>query len=177
MREPVELIYETSKTLDVKVRHFQFGLSEKASSVFEVCKHLEKMSREILENKASLSVNGIDSAMREIEMDAAGRDAATDIAQLAMTNIWKHAGAAQVSLRFDIKDNQFEMEIRDDGKGFNVDDAPAIGGVSDMKALAARAGGRLNIESKLKTPTEAGRTTISFSLALNAQKKIKTFLE
>jgi tetratricopeptide (TPR) repeat protein len=177
LRESVELIYETSKALDVKVRHFQFGLSEKASSVFEVCKHLEKMSREILENKASLNVSGINAAMREIEMDATARDAATDIAQLAMTNIWKHAGAAQVSLRFDIKDNQFEMEIRDDGKGFNVEDAPSIGGVSDMKELAVRVGGRLNIESKLKTPSEAGGTTISFSLNLNAQKKNKTFLE
>ncbi len=177
LRDSVELIYETSKSLDVKVRHFQFGLSEKAKSVYEVCKHLEKISREILEDVARLDVLGIGQEMREVEMAADARDAVVDITQLAMTNIWKHAGAAQVILQFAITGEGFEMNIRDDGKGFNVESVPAIGGVSDMKMLAEQVGAKLKMTTTLKTPVNSGGTQIFFSLPLTKLKGTQTFSE
>jgi two-component system NarL family sensor kinase len=159
-------IYETAKSLDVKVRHFQFGLSEKAKSIYEVCKHLEKLSVEILEKSAQFEVSGIAAPMREKEMNPSVRDALTDIVQLAMTNIWKHAAAAHVKMNFKLNGDVFEMDISDDGKGFNVDDAPAIGGVSDMKDIARRIGATLNIDSIPKTPLQNGGTKITFFLTL-----------
>lgn len=76
------------------------------------------------------------------------------IAQEALTNIAKHAGASSVEIRFSARDNRVDMEIRDDGRGFNpASIPPGHLGVGIMRERAE------NIKAQFEIQSEPGHGT------------------
>jgi len=75
------------------------------------------------------------------------------VCQEALTNIIKHANAQNVWIHIDLQENQLQLRIRDDGKGFDPDrgNRQAMSGESfgllGMQERATLAGGRLEIRS------------------------------
>jgi signal transduction histidine kinase len=92
----------------------------------------------------------------ELELDGEpARDGDRDrellrIAQEALTNALRHAGATRVVLRLAASDGHLLLEVRDDGIGFDPD-APVLRarrlGLTSMEQRARRVGGRLEIAS------------------------------
>jgi signal transduction histidine kinase len=72
------------------------------------------------------------------------------IAQEALNNAIRHAGASLVVLRLQASDGRLVLEVRDDGTGFDPE-APALRsqrlGLSSMEQRAQRLAGRLEITS------------------------------
>jgi two-component system sensor histidine kinase UhpB len=75
------------------------------------------------------------------------------VAQEALTNATRHAGAKKIAVHLKIGDGRLELTVRDDGRGFDQEsvrrrpaDCSSLGLIS-MKERAALAGGRLEIES------------------------------
>jgi signal transduction histidine kinase len=93
----------------------------------------------------------------------------------ALTNILKHSGAAHAKISMACDDSVFEINISDDGQGFNApvpeskpeSSAPASGdGLCNMRQRLADIGGRCSIKSA------SGRgTNIRFVIALNPLAK------
>jgi len=80
------------------------------------------------------------------------------ILQEALTNIRKHAGADQVSLKFDVNDHLLCVSIVDNGRGFDVPDGE-IGrekhfGLQMMRERAAAIGGKIRFTSSRGIGTE-----------------------
>ncbi|MDO4231297.1 MAG: type IV pili methyl-accepting chemotaxis transducer N-terminal domain-containing protein [Lautropia sp.] len=79
------------------------------------------------------------------------------ILQEALSNIRKHANASLVVVRID-NDRDFEMSIRDDGKGYDPEAVAGAGeshvGISIMQERAARLRGRLQLVSAPGQGTE-----------------------
>ena len=80
------------------------------------------------------------------------RDAAVAlfrIAQEALTNVAKHAGANRAWLRLEADDRGVSLTVRDDGRGFNPGSPSRPGrlGMTTMKERAIAAGGSLSFES------------------------------
>lgn len=77
------------------------------------------------------------------------------VAQEAMANIVKHASATKVVINVDVQDGRILLNVRDDGKGFEVpDDLTNLArrggmGVLSMRQRACSVGGFLNIRSEL----------------------------
>ncbi len=71
------------------------------------------------------------------------------ILQEALNNIDKHARASVVEVRYDVSDGSGRLEIRDDGKGFDVNRAvrESAYGLVGMRERADAIGARLSIES------------------------------
>jgi signal transduction histidine kinase len=71
------------------------------------------------------------------------------IAQEALNNALKHAGATAVTIYLHIKDNEVELEIIDDGKGFDPHTAANTGGMGlqSMQARTEKLGGVFAIVS------------------------------
>ncbi len=75
------------------------------------------------------------------------------IAQEALTNVARHAGARQVSVLLERPDREVRLIIEDDGRGFDLDavlsQATAEGrlGLAGMRERATLVGGTLEIES------------------------------
>lgn len=78
------------------------------------------------------------------------------VAQEALTNIERHAGATRVVLRFESNGDRVQMEITDNGRGFAGDatdkDALTGGGLGlrNMEERMTHFGGRLEVESSRK---------------------------
>jgi signal transduction histidine kinase len=73
------------------------------------------------------------------------------IAQEALQNALRHAGASRIAVRLGHEDGRLLLEVADDGAGFDPDD-PALRsrrlGLTSMEERAARVGGRLEIRSR-----------------------------
>ena len=72
------------------------------------------------------------------------------VAQEALNNALRHAAATRVELALHTRDGGLELEVADDGIGFDPDDPELRArrlGLTSMEERAARAGGTLEIES------------------------------
>jgi signal transduction histidine kinase len=69
------------------------------------------------------------------------------LVQESLTNVAKHAGATRVDIVLRRRGGALELEVRDDGQGFD----PAVGsegfGLTGMRERAELAGGRLEVDS------------------------------
>ena len=109
----------------------------------------------------------------ELDLDAAARadgrlspNATHELLQIAreaLSNTMRHSGAEHASLRVRVAGTVVELEIEDDGRGFDAARRAEPGhmGLANLRDRAAAAGGRLDIA------TEPGRgTRIIFRLPL-----------
>lgn len=94
------------------------------------------------------------------------------LVQEALSNIRKHAHATKVNLRLQFREDTLLVEIRDNGKGFDLsqtlDSAIAVGhmGLLGMKQRAEMLGGDI----KIRTGEGAG-TTLILSLPIQPQEE------
>jgi signal transduction histidine kinase len=73
---------------------------------------------------------------------------AVRIAQEAVTNAIKHAGAGTILIVSDTTTGKWMLTINDDGRGFNYDAASTNGnGLSNMKQRAAESGFKITVSS------------------------------
>jgi two-component system NarL family sensor kinase len=70
--------------------------------------------------------------------------------QEGLRNVAKHADAAHVTVRIEVRDGIAAAEVADDGRGFTTNGGAARGhiGLELLTDLAEEAGGRLNVESQ-----------------------------
>jgi signal transduction histidine kinase len=91
----------------------------------------------------------------DVDPDASTSETARDrevlrIAQEALHNALRHAGAEHVAVRLRGRDGTLALEVADDGAGFDPGDAEIRGrhlGLTSMEERAERLGGRLEIAS------------------------------
>jgi signal transduction histidine kinase len=74
------------------------------------------------------------------------KEALYRIAQEALQNVVKHAGATRVDLSLSRSDEGLMLEVRDNGRGFDASGSfPGHLGLQSMHERAARVGGLLEI--------------------------------
>lgn len=80
------------------------------------------------------------------------RTVAFRVAQEALQNVRKHAAAAQVVVRTELSDDDWVLEVRDDGRGFDVGAVAARGrrnfGLQFMRERAELIGSRFDVRSR-----------------------------
>jgi signal transduction histidine kinase len=75
------------------------------------------------------------------------------IAQEALTNAVRHAEAATILLTLAVAAGNLQLEVTDDGRGFDPDDRTNSLGLVSMKERALSIGGQLSIYSSLGAGT------------------------
>jgi signal transduction histidine kinase len=77
------------------------------------------------------------------------------VAQEAIHNVKKHAGARHLSVQLEYGPEEIALEVRDDGRGFGAEQEllPGHYGMTGMKERAAAIGGRLEVTSELGAGT------------------------
>lgn len=97
----------------------------------------------------SLPVNidwNIDAAQR-VELTARPMLQVARIVQEALVNALRHATARSISITFRVEKNQRLIEVKDDGKGFDVELTSTGRGLANMRARAEQQGWQLEIAS------------------------------
>jgi len=90
--------------------------------------------------------------------------AAYRIVQEALTNVARHAGVSEVTVRAGRKAGMLRIQVVDHGVGFDCDammQAPESGGLAGMRERAVLRGGRMTVES---TQGAGTRVTAEFPL-------------
>jgi signal transduction histidine kinase len=85
------------------------------------------------------------------------------IAQEALNNVVKHAGATQVQVQLTYDESTVSMEMSDDGKGFAPEEVSQSGGfgLQGIHERVQQLGGALNIQS---TPRRGTRLRVRIPL-------------
>ena len=105
---------------------------------------LEILAREFQERSGV----EITTELETVELDEARQLTVYRLVQESLTNIGKYADAKHVGITLQNHDNHVEVEIVDDGKGFNVADIrPSTHGLAGMRHRVEAAGGRLTVVS------------------------------
>jgi len=67
--------------------------------------------------------------------------------QEALTNVLKHSGATQVHVDVQCAGATLEVEIRDDGRGFDPSSHPAGAGLASLASRARRLNAKLVVDA------------------------------
>jgi len=96
----------------------------------------------------------------DVELAAPVEEALYRIALEALNNTLKHAAATTVTVRISFDRDGVELEVVDDGRGFDPEAARDGGGMGlvTMRERAGQLGGRLTV---LSAPGEGTRVTVS----------------
>jgi signal transduction histidine kinase len=106
---------------------------------------LEILAREFSER------SGIEVAcsLESVELDEDRQLTVYRTVQESLTNVGKYADAKQVDISVRDYSNHIEVEIRDDGRGFDVETTkPTTHGLAGMRHRVEAAGGRLTLASR-----------------------------
>lgn len=116
---------------------------------------LEASIRHYLEGYGAMGGAEIDLEMRgdldELALSPSAEIQLVRIIQEALNNIRKHAGAAHGRIRLSAGDDALEVEVSDDGRGFDLGATTASGwprfGLQTMRERALAVGGRFEVTS------------------------------
>jgi len=76
------------------------------------------------------------------------------IIQEAVNNAVKHAEATQIDVKIDIKEEVIQLQISDDGKGFDVETVEFGNGLNNLKKRADQLHAILDVQSRINQGTE-----------------------
>ena len=111
---------------------------------------LEILAREF-EERSGLSVT---TDLETVELGGSAQLTVYRLVQESLTNMVKYAKATQAEIRLENLDGYIAVEVRDDGKGFNVENVgPGSHGLAGMRHRVEAAGGRLTVTSSADSGT------------------------
>ena len=111
---------------------------------------LEILAREF-EERSGLTVT---TDLETVELCGSSQLTVYRLVQESLTNMAKYANATQAEIRLENFDSYIAVEVRDDGKGFNVNEVnPGSHGLTGMRHRVEAAGGRLTLPSAAATGT------------------------
>ena len=132
------------------------------------------LSHALRQSLDDLKTDGIDCRFSEagtpVRLQSSIEIAVYRVAQEALTNVRKHANATKVNLRLQFQTDKLSIEIRDNGKGFDLsqtlDSAISVGhmGLLGMKQRAETLGGAIKIKAG-----EGTGTTITLKFPIQPQ--------
>ena len=132
------------------------------------------LSHALRQSLEDLKTDGVDCQFSEVgtpvRLPSSTEIAVYRMVQEALTNVRKHADATKVNLRLQFQADKLLVEVRDNGRGFDLprtlDSAISVGhmGLLGMRQRAGALGGDI----KIKTGEEAG-TTITLRLPIQPQ--------
>jgi signal transduction histidine kinase len=87
------------------------------------------------------------SVADELHLDWATEAVVLRVLQEAIANVWRHAGATRIDVRVGAVDALLEVEVIDDGRGFDPAAVEREGGLTTVRAFVDLARGRLEVDS------------------------------
>ncbi len=146
LRERLGKLVGLAKETLLEVRHYIFDLKPLLSGEAGLTSTIKGQIREFT------AVSGLPVQM-EVEGDERKVSLAVGsslyrIAQEALANVYRHAGASAIDVQLAFSDSSVSLEIRDNGRGFSVDSASTSGqGLHNMRQRADEMGGNVEIIS------------------------------
>jgi len=148
-----------AKQLDVTRGHVREGLAEARQSIWALRsqdsgeKTLPVTLRRVTEQAGTHNIEASFSVYGAYRPLGPGTEQEIlRVAQEAIHNVKKHAGAKHLQVRLDYAEAEVALEVRDDGRGFNAGESnegrPGHYGLTGMRERAAAIRGKLDVTSE-----------------------------
>lgn len=148
-REYVEKIKHNSRNLNNSMRDFLWALDPKKDSAYDLASLLKDFGEELFDKtKTAFSVDQIPVTLNEVSLAMDWKRHLVMTFKEAMHNVLKHAKAHNVSLQFALKDQLLTITLKDDGKGFDIEQASDGYGLRNMRSRISELKSTLHIVSE-----------------------------
>jgi signal transduction histidine kinase/ligand-binding sensor domain-containing protein len=132
-----------------KMNGIIWSLNPVNDNLLNLTDYIQKYANDFLELndlQGNVVINGM---AKKINVKALTRRNVFLIVKEALHNVVKHSGANKVDILMDIQESSLEINITDNGKGFNIEEEKTEGlGLRSIKKRAADMGALLQIESR-----------------------------
>ena len=146
------------RAVESDVRSMMAGRHHVVLEEFGLVEALEWLAGRAEEGRELEATVEVDPATSDERPPRTIERAAFRVAQLAMENVVRHAGASRVEIRVLVGAQLLRVVVTDDGRGFDPS-APTAGfGLADMRLQAAEAGARVEVG-----PADGGGTRVAFA--------------
>lgn len=146
LRERLGRLVGLAKETLLEVRHYIFDLKPLLSGDVGLSDTIRGQIREF-STVSGLPVR-LEVEGQERKVSPAVGSSLYRIAQEALANVYRHAGASAIDVRLAFRDDSVSLEVQDNGRGFSVDSASASGrGLRNIHQRAGELGGHLEITS------------------------------
>jgi signal transduction histidine kinase/ligand-binding sensor domain-containing protein len=165
--EPLSHIADLSRELVDSMSDIVWAINPKRDHLLDLTQRMRRFANDVLEAADIAVVFRAPQQASDIELSADLRREVFLVFKESVNNIVKHAECRHVEVQVDRRSHELRVELRDDGRGFPVQETGNHGhGLASMRERAARLGGYLEIESgtangtTLRLIVPLGRSTV-----------------
>jgi len=130
-----------------ELRNTIWAMKEEDSTIQQLLLKLSDLKHRLNEQIDNLNLQIQSNISRTMHLTSAQLLNLYRIVQEAVQNSVKHADAKRITVVFNEKEDGFIMEIRDNGKGFDLQNANLGNGLKNMELRCKESGGSIKIES------------------------------
>jgi signal transduction histidine kinase len=145
-REKIEQLSTFAKNTLHELRRTVWFINKKSVSLEELQSKLTEYFN-FLNQSAQLVIQVKSESNSPLVLRSARAEAIFRIAQEAVSNAIKHAQATRIDISLNVTGNSLQLEVTDNGKGFDSEKAHDGNGLNNMHSNAANAGGSVSISS------------------------------
>ncbi|WP_345948051.1 two-component regulator propeller domain-containing protein [Mucilaginibacter sp. PAMB04274] len=144
IKQNVDALYKGTKDI-------LWALDPKSDNLYEILLHVKDFGRELFEDTdIRFEFKNVDGKLDKIKLPMEYCRNLTMICKEILTNILKHAHAAHVVMNVALEENNWiKLTIKDDGKGFDTQQAHKGRGLGNINKRVKRINGDLEITSAL----------------------------
>jgi len=139
-------VEESAKYLYTGARDFIWSIDPGNDELSKLFLHIRDFGEKLFEEKGMM-YRALNSVNKSVRIPYGFSREANLIFKEAMTNVFNHSGARNVTFTMKILNDTYEMKLVDDGKGFDKETLAKMNGLKNMSARAERIGGILYIQS------------------------------
>lgn len=141
-------ISDISSNLSTGVKDFIWTLDPGKDSLYDVAVRLKDFGDDLFDKSGiSFRTSGIESDYQSVLMPMDWRRHIIFIFKEAMNNILKYSNAENVLLGFEINKNEIDINLTDDGTGFEIEKVKSGRGLKNIRMRAASVNGKVDIQS------------------------------
>ena len=149
LRPLLDQISENSAKLYDGTKDFIWAIDPQKDSLYELVVRLKDFGDEIFSStEINFNVEGISDELQKATLDMDLKRHLMLIFKEGMNNSLKHSKGTKVTLTSNMKDDEFELVLEDDGKGFEPTENIKGNGLKNMQQRAANLNANIQIDSQ-----------------------------
>lgn len=155
LTEDLNSIVETSNSLQSGAKDLIWAMNPQEDSLYDFTVRLREFGNELFDNTGiNFSSNGIKIEFKDIVLSMDRKRHLMYIFKEGMNNILKYSLCANVNLNFMKIDNELQIILKDDGRGFDLNNCSKGYGLKNIYSRAKQIGVKVIIKSEEKVGTE-----------------------
>ncbi|GAB4033201.1 tetratricopeptide repeat-containing sensor histidine kinase [Spirosoma gilvum] len=158
----VQKIYTDARQILESIDEIIWTINPGNDSLQRIALRLQEYAQPLMESKHITFSFVVDPTLDQIPVPMEVRRNLYLIGKEAINNLIKYSEATKATVKFEQKENQLQVLIEDNGRGFEPGQTSSRNGQATMQQRAQAMGGSLNIQS---IPAQGTRLVLTASLA------------